>query len=76
MPQAPKAKGSADSIACAVAIAKIATGEINETPVKKSGRVKSGKAGGTARVEKIKRSKAARNYLKSCGSKMGEIVRG
>jgi hypothetical protein len=39
----------ADAIGCAVMVARIATGEIQETP-KPSNRVKSGKAGAAARA--------------------------
>ena len=39
----------ADVIGCAVMVAKIATGEIVELPRRRSGRVKSGKAGAEAR---------------------------
>ena len=54
MPKGPHGqKRPADIVGCAVAVAKIATGEIEETPVKKSGRVRSGHAGGKARAEAL-----------------------
>ena len=43
----------ANVVGCAVTVAKIATGEIKETPTKKSGRVRSGRAGAKARAEFI-----------------------
>ena len=43
----------ADVVGCAVAVAKIATGEVDETLVKKSGRVRSGHAGAKARAESL-----------------------
>lgn len=54
-------KRPADTIGAAIAVAKIATGEIDDSL--KSGRVKSGKAGGKARAEKLsseERSEIAR----------------
>ena len=54
MPTGPKGeKRPADTVGAAITVAKIATGEIKETSKKKSGRVKSGKAGGKARAEKL-----------------------
>lgn len=46
-------KRPADAVGCAVKVAKIATREIVELPEKKSGRSRSGKAGGKARAEKL-----------------------
>lgn len=43
----------ANVVGCAVTVAKIATGEIKETPIKKSGRVRSGLAGAKARAKKL-----------------------
>ena len=51
----------ADVIGCAVNVAKIATGEVEDN--KKSGRVRSGKAGAKARAESLtpeERSKIAK----------------
>ena len=54
MPTGPSGqKRPADVVGCAVTVAKIATGEIVELTVKKSGRVRSGKAGAKARAEKL-----------------------
>lgn len=50
MPNGPQGqKRPADVIGCAVTVAKIATGEIEETP-QVSGRVRSGHAGAQARA--------------------------
>jgi len=46
-------KRPADLIGCAVAVARIATGEVVELHQKPSGRTKSGKAGGKARAEAL-----------------------
>lgn len=54
MPKGPQGqKRSADVVGCAVTVAKIATGEIEEELVRPSGRVKSGRAGGSARAEAL-----------------------
>ena len=53
MPKGPQGqKRPADVIGCAITVAKIATGEIEESP-KPSGRVKSGQAGARARAKKL-----------------------
>ena len=58
MPRGPNGeKRPADVVGCAVAVAKIATGEVEEIPVKKSGRVRSGHAGAKARAEKLTKEK-------------------
>lgn len=49
MPTGPQnEKRPADVIGAAIMVAKIATGEIDESQVKNSGRVRSGKAGAAA----------------------------
>ena len=54
MPKGPQGqKRPADVVGCAVRVAKIATGEVVELTKKKSGRVRSGKAGAKARAEKL-----------------------
>ncbi|MDA1024182.1 MAG: RNA-binding protein [Proteobacteria bacterium] len=58
----------ADSIGCAVMVAKIATGEIDETPIKKSGRVRSGIAGAKARAENLTAEKR-RDIAKKAAAK-------
>jgi hypothetical protein len=56
MPTGPQGeKRPADVIGAAVMVAKIATGEITEKAVQKSGRVRSAKAGGKARAGKLSR---------------------
>lgn len=46
-------KRPADAIGNAIAVAKIATGEIQDTKMIKSGRTKSGHAGAAARAKKL-----------------------
>jgi hypothetical protein len=54
MPRGPQGqKRPADTIGCAVMVAKIATGEIEEHPQMPSGRVRSGKAGAAARAKSL-----------------------
>jgi len=53
-PHGPRGeKRPADTIGCAVIVAKIATGEIEEEATKPSGKVRRGKAGAKARAEKL-----------------------
>jgi hypothetical protein len=55
MPKGPQGqKRPADVIGNAVHVMKIATGEITETAPKKSGRVRSAKAGGEARAATVR----------------------
>lgn len=52
MPTGPRGeRRPADVIGAAIMVARIATGELVEHPKPKSGRVRSGKAGATARAE-------------------------
>jgi hypothetical protein len=54
MPRGPQGqKRPANVIGAAVMVAKIATGEIEETLRPPSGKVRSGRAGGKARAEKL-----------------------
>jgi hypothetical protein len=63
MPRGPQGqRRPADVIGCAIMVAKIATGELEADPPM-SGRMRSGKAGGKARGEKLsmeKRSEIAK----------------
>ncbi len=54
MPTGPNGqKRPADVIGAAVMVARIATGEIEEKPAKKTGKTRSGKAGSAARAKKL-----------------------
>lgn len=54
MPKGPQGqKRPADVVGCAITVAKIATGEIEEDIRKLSNRAKSGKAGGRARARTL-----------------------
>jgi len=69
MPKGPKGESRpADVIGCAITVAKIATGEVAELLPEKSGRVKSGIAGGKARAKKLtseERKKIAKKAAKA-----------
>jgi hypothetical protein len=57
MPRGPKGgKRPADVIGAAVIVARIATGEIEDTQSKAPNRAKSGKVGGKARAKALTRS--------------------
>ena len=64
MKRGPKGeKRPADAIGCAVMVARIATGEEEDTYYEQPNRVKGGRAGGKARAEKLtpeERSEIAR----------------
>lgn len=64
MPKGPNGeRRPADTNSCAVMVGRIAVGEIEEVPAIKSGRVRSGEAGGAARAAKLsseRRSEVAR----------------
>ena len=54
MPTGPRGeRRPADVIGAAVMVAKLATGELSETPNQKSGRTRSGHAGAKARAAKL-----------------------
>lgn len=54
MPRGPQGeKRPADVIGAAIMVAKIATGELAEELAPKSGRTRSGTAGGNARAKKL-----------------------
>jgi hypothetical protein len=54
MPKGPRGeKRPADVIGCAIMVAKIATGELEEDLQEPTGRMQSGKAGGAARAAKL-----------------------
>ena len=69
VPKGPQGqKRPADAVGCAVAVARIATGEIEETTLKQPAKGKSGRAGSMARasaLEPAKRSQIARIAAKA-----------
>lgn len=70
MPRGPHGeRRPADVIGAAVMVAKIATGELTETPQKKSGRTRSGKAGAQARAEKLTREERRKIAKKAAAAR-------
>lgn len=58
MPRGPNGqKRPADVIGCAVAVARIATGEDEDTRLDQPAKRKSGKAGGKARADSLSRER-------------------
>ena len=54
MPKGPHGeRRPADVVGCAITVAKISTGEIEEETYEAPGRKKSGQAGGKARAQKL-----------------------
>ena len=54
MPKGPQGqKRPADSVGCAVTVARIAVGEIDETTLKKPNKVRAGQAGARARTASL-----------------------
>lgn len=73
MPKGPRGeRRPADTIACAVTVAKIATGEVEEELVAPSGKVGSGKAGAKARSEKLTDVQRREVARKAASARWGE----
>ncbi len=72
MPRGPQGqKRPADSIGCAVMVAKIATGEVEETLKEPSGKVRSGKAGSKARAEELTQEARSAIAKKAAAARWG-----
>ena len=72
MPSGPSGqKRPADAVGCAVTVAKIATGEIEDTTTKKSGPVRSGYAGAKARAEKLTKEERREIAAKAAAARWG-----
>ncbi|RJX29782.1 MAG: RNA-binding protein [Desulfarculus sp.] len=72
MPKGPRGEQRpADVIGCAVTVAQIATGELEETLTEKSGRVRSGKAGAAARAIKLSAKKRKEIAKKAAKARWG-----
>ena len=68
MPRGPNGqKRPADVIGCAVAVARIATGEDEDTRLDQPAKRKSGKAGGKARAESLSRERRQEIARKAAG---------
>lgn len=72
MPKGPQGqKRPADVIGNAVHIARIATGEIEETGYKQPAKARSGKAGAKARAEKLTAEERTAIAKKAAGGRWG-----
>lgn len=73
MPKGPKGeRRPADTVACAVMVARVATGEIEEELIAPSGKVRSGKAGAKARSEKLTSVRRQEIARKAASARWGE----
>jgi hypothetical protein len=73
MPKGPQGqKRPADTVAAAILVAKIATGETEEKFKAPSGKVRSGKAGGKARAEKLTAEQRSLVAKKAAGARWGK----
>jgi hypothetical protein len=73
MPRGPKGeKRPADVIGNAVMIARIATGEIEDTASKSPNRAKGGQVGGRARAEKLSSEQRAAIASKAARKRWGK----
>lgn len=74
MPKGPRGeKRPADLIGMSVMVGKIATGEIEDN--RKSGRVKSGKAGARARAKNLSAEKRSEIARKAASARWGDGLR-
>ena len=72
MPRGPNGeKRPADTVGCAIMVARIATGEIEEHLKKPSGKVRSGRAGAKARAEKLTPEQRRRIAKKAANARWG-----
>jgi hypothetical protein len=70
MPRGPQGqKRPADTVAAAIMVAKIATGEIEEKLKEPSGKVRSGKAGGAARAKRLTQNERSVIAKKAAGAR-------
>lgn len=71
MPKGPQGqRRPADTVEAAIMVAKIATGEIEETP-RPSNKVKSGKAGAAARAKKLSQEERTAIAKKAAARRWG-----
>jgi hypothetical protein len=72
MPRGPQGqRRPADAIGCAIMVAKLATGEITEELKPPSGKVRSGKAGATARAQKLSQEERTAIAKKAASARWG-----
>jgi hypothetical protein len=72
MPKGPQGqRRPADTIGCAIMVAKLATGEISEKLRPASGKVRSGHAGAKARSEKLSQDERTGIAKKAAAQRWG-----
>lgn len=72
MPKGPQGqKRPADTVGCAVMVAKIATGEITDELKPASGKVRSGQAGAKARAKKLSKEERTAIAKKAAARRWG-----
>lgn len=72
MPRGPQGqKRPADTIGCAVTVAKLATGELTEELKTPSGKTRSGKAGAKARATKLSQEERSAIAKKAAARRWG-----
>jgi hypothetical protein len=70
MPRGPQGeRRPADVIGAAIMVARLATGEISETMIRKSGRTRSGTAGARARAKKLSPQERSRIAKKAAAAR-------
>ena len=72
MPKGPQGqKRPADTVAAAIMVAKLATGELEEKFKAPSGKIRSGKAGGRARAAKLSQEERSAIAKKAAAGRWG-----
>jgi hypothetical protein len=72
MPRGPRGeKRPADVIGCAVTVARLSVGEMEEKPTQPSGRVRSGHAGASARTKALTPEKRLDIAKRAAGARWG-----
>jgi hypothetical protein len=73
MPRGPQGqRRPADTVGCAITVARIATGEIAETVHKTSGKVRSGRAGAAARAKSLSSERRSEIAKKAASRRWGK----
>ena len=72
MPKGPQGqKRPADAVGCAVAVARIATGEIEDTAYKQPNKAKGGRAGAKARADNMSATERSAIAKKAAAARWG-----
>lgn len=72
MPRGPQGqKRPADVVGCAITVAKVVTGQIEDVPMRSPGRMRSGTAGAAARSKKLTAKKRREIAKKAAAVRWG-----